>query len=147
MRGLVRLSVLAALCAFGAAAAPRPATLDVDIAPMMMDREVRFGDVQAVCTGVGDTRTDPKWATYPIRVEFSDAKDEYVTDALVTLVNSKSGAALMVRCDGPWLLLQPPAGAYAVYAQLMDSQAKPRSARFSVPVRGQRRVVLQFPDA
>lgn len=151
MRRLARLLVLAALCAAGAAAAPRepdPAIpYDFSMERMAVDRDVAIGDVHAACTGIGDTRADPKWAAYPIRVEFSNAKNEYMVDALVALVDAKGEAVLVVRCDSPWLLLQPPPGTYAVYAQLMDSAVRMRSARFTVPAHGQKRVVLQFPDS
>jgi hypothetical protein len=119
----------------------------MDLTPIAMDRELAMRGIQLACTGIGDTRTDPKWAAYPIRVEFSDAKNEYMTDAFVTLVDGKGETVLAVRCDGPWLLLKPPPGTYAVYAQLMDSSARMRSARFTVPARGQKRVVLQFADS
>jgi hypothetical protein len=150
MRRLACLLSLAAFCAAGAGAAPRetppPAAFDVEIARMVVDQDVDINGVHLACTGIGDTRGDPKWAAYPIRVEFSDAKNEYMTDGFVALVDAKGEAVLMVRCDSPWLLLKPPPGAYAVYAQLMDSAVRMRSARFTVPTHGQKRVVLQFPD-
>jgi hypothetical protein len=153
MRRLSRLFAVIVLCAAASAAVasvapPPPASYDIEIERMAVDRSVVIGDVQLACTGVGDTRRDPKWAAYPIRVEFSDAKNQYMTDALVALVDAKGEAVLMVRCDAPWLLLKPPPGTYAVYAALMmDSPTGMRSARFTVPTRGQKRVVLQFPDA
>jgi hypothetical protein len=151
MRRLACLLSLAAFCAAGAAAAPRetppPASYDIEIERMAVDKEVVIGGVPVACTGIGETRQDPKWAAYPIRVEFSDAKNEYMTDALVALVDTKGEAVLMVRCDSPWLLLKPPPGTYAVYAQLMDTAVRMRSARFTVPKSGQKRVVLQFPDS
>ena len=151
MRRLACLLSLAAFCAVGAAAAPSEPPPSIpyafDIERMAVDRDVAIGDVQAACTGIGDTRSDPKWAAYPIRVEFSNAKNEYMVDALVALVDAKSEAVLVVRCDNPWLLLKPPPGAYSVYAQLMDGNVRMRSARFTVPTHGQKRVVLQFPDS
>lgn len=151
MRRLARLLCLAAFCAAGASAAPRetppPPAYGIEIERMAVDQDLVIDGVQLACTGIGDTRTDPKWAAYPIRVEFSDAKNEYMVDALVALVDVKGEAVLMVRCDSPWLLLKPPPGTYAVYAQLMDSAARMRSARFTVPTHGQKRVVLQFPDS
>jgi hypothetical protein len=150
MRRLSCLLSLAVLCAAAAAAAqPQSAPTginDMDIEQMVVDRDVVLGDVQLACTGIGDTRTDPKWAAYPIRVEFSNAKNQYMVDALVALLDAKGEAVLVVRCDSPWLLLKPPPGTYAVYAHLMDTGAQIRSARFTAPTHGQKRVVLQFPD-
>ncbi|MGZ3272525.1 MAG: hypothetical protein ACXU82_04325 [Caulobacteraceae bacterium] len=148
MRRLACLISLATLCAVSASAAPLPpAAFDMEIDRMAVDQEVAVSGVQLACTGIGDTRNDPKWAAYPIRVEFSNANNEYMTDAVIALVDAKGQAVLVVRCDSPWLLIKPPPGSYAVYSRLMGSTAQPRSARFAVPVRGQKRVVLQFPDA
>lgn len=131
MRRLARLLALCAFSAAGAAASPQPGAAipyAFDIEHMAVDRDVAIGDVKAACTGIGDTRTDARWAAYPIRVEFSNAKNEYMVDALVALVDAKGEAVLVVRCDSPWLLLKPPPGSYAVYAQLMDSGARMRSS-------------------
>lgn len=151
MRRLACVLSLGTLCATAAFAAPSetppPAAYEVEIERIAVDQDLTIAGIHLACTGIGDTRADPKWIAYPIRVEFSDAKNEYMTDALVTLVDAKGEAMLMVRCDSPWLLLKPPPGTYAVYAQLMDNAAKMRSAKFSVPAHGQKRVVLQFPDS
>jgi hypothetical protein len=141
------LLTLAALCATAAAADQVPShAFDMEVDPLVVDKPVALSGVDLACTGIGDTRADPKWAAYPIRVEFSNAKNEYMTDALVALVDAKNEVVLVVRCDAPWLLLKPPPGNYAVYAHLVESGAQPRSARFTVPAHGQKRVVLQFPD-
>jgi hypothetical protein len=119
----------------------------MEIDPLAVDQPVTLGGVELACTGIGDTRADPKWAAYPIRVEFSNAKNEYMVDALVALADAKNELVLVVRCDGPWLLMKPPPGTYAVYAHLMGAGSQLRGARFTVPTHGQKRVVLQFPDA
>lgn len=140
---------LSLVLALGLAAGASRATdiEDIMVQPMALDTEDSINGVDVACTGVGETRLDPKWAAYPIRVEFSDAKNEYMTDAAVVLTTAKGKPLLVVTCEGPWVLLRPARGSYAVYAKLMDSDAKPRSSRFTVPARGQKRVVLQFPDA
>jgi hypothetical protein len=151
MRRFARLFALTALCAATAAAAPKapPASIpnDFEIEQMAVDKDVVLGGVHLACTGIGETRADPKWTDYPVRVEFSNARNEYMIDALVGLIDAKGEAVVVVRCDSPWLLLNPPPGTYSVYAHLMYSDARMRSARFTVPTKGQKRVVLQFPDS
>jgi hypothetical protein len=149
--GALTALLIGSLTVGTAAAAPSdpvPAgPYDMDIEQMAVDQNLVLGDVQLACTGIGDTRNDPRWAAYPIRVEFSNAKNEYMVDALVALLDAKGEAVLVVRCDSPWLLLKPPPGTYAVYAHLMYTDTQIRSARFTVPTSGQKRVVLQFPDS
>jgi hypothetical protein len=116
-------------------------------APMPQDTETTVQGVGAACTGIGGARADLRWTAYPVRIEFSNARNEYMTDAAVTVKDAKGKVIVDAVCGGPWLLLKLAPGAYAVSAQLIDSPAKPRAARFRAPAKGQVRVVLQFPDA
>ncbi|MEI9963774.1 MAG: hypothetical protein WDM92_02845 [Caulobacteraceae bacterium] len=102
--------------------------------------------VEAACTGVGQTREDPRWAAYPVRIEFSNARNEYLMGAVVSVTGKAGKPVLTALCDGPWLLLKLPKGRYSAFARLTDVQAKPRSAGFDAPASGQKRVVLQFLD-
>jgi hypothetical protein len=112
-----------------------------------VDQGTNVAGIPVACTGMGETRQDPKWADYPVRVEFSNARAEYLTDAQIVLTTATGKPLLKVSCAAPWVLLKPSAGSYAVYGQLLDSGAKPRSAPFKVPSKGQIRVVLEFPDS
>ena len=110
------------------------------------DTDARIGGVEAACTGIGQTRSDPHWRTYPIRLEVSDAQNTYLADEEI-LVRSASGRELLhVSCAAPWVLLRLPAGAYHVEAAIPGAKAQPRGADFTVPATGQARVVLRFPD-
>ena len=111
-----------------------------------MDRETEVGGVPVACTGVGETKTDSKWTRYPIRVEFSDSKNDYLVGAHVVVTDAQGAEVLNVDCDGPWVLMTLPAGRYQVSAELLGETAKPRSVNLSPPSSGQRRVVLKFPD-
>jgi len=143
------LSIAAALAAaVPALAAPiGPAAFDVPVHVLPTDQDSEVSGVPVACTGIGGTREDPRWAAYPVRVEFSNARAEYLTDAEIVLVNANGKALLKVRCAAPWVLLRPSAGSYSVHGRLLESGAMPRSAPFKVPAQGQIRVVLQFPDA
>jgi hypothetical protein len=143
------LCVMAAICiAAPAVAAPTaPTGADLAVQTLKVDQGARVAGVEVACTGMGETRLDPKWAAYPVRVEFSNARAEYLTDAQIVLTDAKGRALFKVSCAAPWILLKPQAGSYAVYGQLLESNAKPRSAPFKVPSKGQVRVVLEFPDA
>jgi hypothetical protein len=146
---------LFALCAV-ALAVPSLALTAANSAPaadqtpaqvLPVDQTTVVQGVEVACTGMGETRQDPKWQAFPVRVEFSNGKAEYLTDAEVRLITDKGKPVLNVSCAAPWVLLKPPAGAYTVFAQLLDSAAKPRSAPFKTPTKGQIRVVIAFPDA
>ncbi len=146
MKNVHSVLLLAACIALGASALAGAAPAgEAQVLPI--DRATVVNGIEVACTGVGETRQDSRWRAYPVRVEFSDSRHEYLTDAAVTLATAQGRQLLQVSCSSPWVLIKPPAGAYQVTAQLLDSAAKPRSAPFKVPAKGQLRVVLEFPDA
>jgi hypothetical protein len=133
-------AVLTAVLASAAAPPPAPTVVAVD-------SETVVDGVPVGCTGIGQTKNDPKWLAYPVRIEFSNAAGEYLRGGEVTIYDGKSRAVLAVSCDSPWTLLKLPKGTYRVEGHPLDSPAKPRSAPFTPPAKGQIRVVLPFPDA
>jgi hypothetical protein len=134
----------------GAAALAAPAYAAAEQTPaqeLPVDKATVVQGIQVACTGMAETRQDPKWGAYPVRVEFSNGKAEYLTDAEVRLTTAKGKPLLHVSCAAPWVLLKTPPGQYHVFAKLLSSEAKERSAPFTTPKTGQIRVVLAFPDA
>lgn len=114
-----------------------------------LDTEVTVGGVGVACTGIGQTKDEPRWLAYPVRLEFADAKANYLAGEVVTLSQGKGAPIFEVSCEGPWLLLKLPAGrSYRVDATLTEYKAaQPRSATVKAPSHGQARFVLTFPDA
>ena len=107
------------------------------------DSPIFMREMEAVCTGVGeDARNDPRWPTYPLRIELVGRAGEYLGEALVSLAKG-SEPVISVRCSGPWLLLKLPPGAYNVTAEVEGRKA---TSRANVAAAGQARVVLRFPD-
>jgi len=109
-----------------------------------MDTPMRMRAIEAVCTGVSeDSRNDPRWTNYRLRVEVVGAKGEYLGATRVTI--SKDGEALAsVDCGGPWVLFTLPAGAYSVTAEFAGAS---RTARVNVAATGQARLILRFADS
>jgi len=116
-------------------------------AVLPVDSPTVVNDVALACTGIGQTRDEARWRDYGVRVEFSNARNEYLTGAAVVVRDAAGRELINVSCDAPWVLLRLPPGAYRVEGRLLESAAKPRTAPFSPPASGQLRVVLQFPDA
>jgi hypothetical protein len=114
---------------------------------LAVDAETTANGVPVACTGIGQTRLDPKWQAYDVRVELSNARSEYLVGGAVTVKTAKGAEVVSVSCDAPWILMQLPAGAYRIEGRILNSEAKPRSAPFTPPKVGQMRLVLQFPDA
>ncbi len=132
------------LCAFPASSAS-PGTSGPSVLPV--DAPTVVNGIEVACTGIGQTRLEARWQDYGVRVEFSNARNEYLTGGAIVVRNAGGRALLNVSCDAPWVLLRLPRGAYRVEGRLLDSAAKPRSAPFAPPASGQLRVILQFPNA
>ncbi|MBV9572302.1 MAG: hypothetical protein JO056_13765 [Alphaproteobacteria bacterium] len=113
--------------------------------PLTMDEPTTVNGVETVCTGIGSAQEDPRWKAYPVRVEFSNGGSQYLAGAHVTLgAGGKQLAAF--DCSGSWILFRLKPGTYKVSATLTDQpQGGERSATFSPPAHGQKRVVIQFP--
>ena len=116
---------------------------DTTAPPLPFDSPVSMRSMEAVCTGIGaDARNDPRWPTYPLRIELVGRAGEYLGAAEISL-SQNSEAVISVRCSGPWLLLRLPPGSYDVTASVENVS---KTGRVTVPMTGQGRLVLRFPE-
>jgi hypothetical protein len=133
----MRLALAASLIALGAMSVQAQEIAE----PLPFDSPVSMRQMEAVCTGIGaDSRTDPRWATYPLRIELVGRAGEYLGQATVTLTQNDE-AIISARCGGPWLLLRVPPGTYDVTA-VVENVSK--TSKATVPMSGQGRVVIRF---
>jgi hypothetical protein len=97
-----------------------------------MDTPVTLGNVETVCTGIGDGKNDPRWKTYPIRVEFADGAAHDIAGAHVVLSDVAGRTAAELDCSGSWVLFKMPRGptasrrASAPRARRRNSRPRPQ---------------------
>ena len=138
------LSALFVAAASLAAAPAARAQTPVEIA---LDSETVIGGIGVACTGIGEAKADPRWAAYPVRVEFANSVREYLIGATVSVADAAGKTLLTASCAGPWFLLKlPDRAAYRVEARINSSEAPAQRATVHAPAQGQSRVVLTFPD-
>jgi hypothetical protein len=113
--------------------------------PAPMDTPVQMNGLETVCTGVGETKDDPKWLAYPVRIEFSNGGAQYLSGATVKITQG-SNVVASLDCAGAWVLLKGAPGEYRVDASIDGSSAKPATAPFRLGAGAQKRIVLRFPD-
>lgn len=133
---------LAILAAGGALAAL--VALPSIAAVLPVDAPTKMGNVTAVCTGVGSAKDNPEWASWPIKLEFSNGGAQFVSGENVKLMNQTGASIAEFDCTGPWVLLSLPKGSYSVTASVPQSNSGPRSVKFETPATGQKRVEVQF---
>jgi hypothetical protein len=133
------LSVLVLSCSLAggvlAADAESPVVLPFDT-PTMVD------GVEAVCTGIGqDSRADPRWNAYPLKVVLAGEGGQFLGAADVN-VAAQGETRMDVRCGGPWVLFKLEPGRYAITAKINGNTAKSIA---NVSSAGQGRIILRFP--
>jgi hypothetical protein len=139
-------ALLAGAWATAAVAAPGLALAQGGAEKMPLDRTTTVQGVETACTGLGKTQRDnPAWESFSVRVEFADAKAEYLTDAEVMVVTAQGKPVLHVSCAAPWVLMRLPPGDYRVSGHLLAGGPE-RSAAFKAPRTGQASVALTFPS-
>ena len=108
-----------------------------------VDAPTPIGDTEAVCTGIGlDSRQDPRWSSYPLRIEVAGRGGQYLGDVALTVARDNK-EVVTVRCDGPWILFRLPAGRYQIWG---ETEGKTVESTALVPPTGQGRVILRFSD-
>ena len=108
------------------------------------DEEKTYQGISYACTGVGESKDDPKWSSYPLKLMFTAGTRAYVSEVDVTIRDSAGSTVLQVNCDAPWLLARLKPGTYSVNAKADGGSTK--SASVSVPGSGQNSLAIRFPE-
>lgn len=110
------------------------------------DEERMAGGIKYACAGVGkDSRADPRWAAYPLKLMFAAARGDYLADLDVTIRDATGAEVIRLEgCLAPWLLVDLKPGRYDVTAVARDSYS--RSATVAVQAGRQAMVVLRYPE-
>jgi hypothetical protein len=85
------------------------------------DPEQTSGGIRYACAGVSEeSRTDPRWSGYPVKLVFAAADGGFLGDVSVTIAGT-GGEVFSARCLSPWLLVDLPPGRYEVEAVARQS--------------------------
>jgi hypothetical protein len=110
----------------------------------VQDTPTNINGVEVVCTGVGSSKDDPRWAAYPVKIVLATTGGANLANAHVSLSqNGKDVAGL--DCDAPWILFKPRAGSYTATAVLIGSTGTASSQNFTTDGDGpQKEITLTF---
>jgi len=108
------------------------------------DEEKTYQGITYACTGVGESKEDPKWNSYPLKLMFTAGSRAYVSSVKVAIRDSAGQTVLQVDCDSPWLLARLKPGSYSVSAQADGGASK--NASVTVPASGQNSLAIRFPE-
>lgn len=110
----------------------------------VQDTPTNINGVEAVCTGVGSAKDDPRWAAYPVKIVLATTGGANLANAHVSLSqNGKEVAGL--DCDAPWILFKPKAGGYTATATLIGGSGSTGSQNFTTSGAGaQKEITISF---
>jgi len=101
-----------ALVLLSALAAPLPAVAQGAGDPILQANGINYA-----CAGVGKaSRSDPRWPAFPVKLEFAAANGDFLGDPKVTITDAGGTPVFEAQCNGPWVLIELPAGTYKVHA-------------------------------
>ncbi len=107
------------------------------------DAVKKKGGITYMCTGIGESKHDPRIASFPLKIVFATNSSALYSDVNVRIYHEEGESVFDVFCDGAWLLVQLPSGSYRVTATDTKNQSR------SCPVTlggGQTQCVLRWPD-
>src|SRR6516225_4078042 len=113
-------------------------------AAAVQDTPTTINGVEAVCTGVGSAKDDPRWKAYPVKIVLATTGGADLANANISL--SQGGKEVAgLDCDAPWILFKPPAGKYTATATLIGGAGQSHSANVTTPGSGaQKEVTILF---
>src|SRR5690348_5521156 len=110
------MNIFTRFAAIGAALSFATCSIGVATAdPLPMDTPITLNGIDTACTGIADSKDDPRWKEYPVRVEFSNGGAQYLAGAHVSLSKGKKQLTSL-DCQASWVLFKLPAGNYTVTA-------------------------------
>ena len=119
--------------------------LKIDQSTAAENTPVTAGGLEYVCTGVGSTKVDPRWGSYPIKLVFSNSAREFAAGGHVSI--SKGGPLVMeADCESPWLLIKAPEGEYTIVSAVIDGATRV-GAKFTGGNRRQKVLNITLPGS
>lgn len=107
------------------------------------DEVMEANGIRWACTGIAESREDPRWADFPLKLVFATAERRYLSDVQVVIADRDRARVFEARCEvEPWLLIDLPPGDYFATARALDQQQK--TYRITVPAGGQQQYDFRF---
>jgi len=101
--------------------------------------------IRYACTGIAESRADPRWNDFPLKLVFATKDRAYLSSVQVVVSDTDNARVFEAFCAvEPWLLIDLPAGDYLVTARALDRQQK--TYRVRVPASGQAQYDFRFEE-
>src|SRR5262249_24839348 len=108
------------------------------------DQELTYKDIKFACTGVAESKEDPRWTKYPVKLMFTTAGRAYVTYVQVTIKDAQGAEVFTAECDSPWLVVDLKPGKYSITAVALHKYSK--TASITAGGGKQAELAIRFPE-
>jgi len=85
---------------------------DMSAAPPNDTVQTSASGLQYVCTGIGESKFDPQWEAFPLKLVVATVEGDYLGDFTATIADSGGATIFDAHCLAPWMLVNLPAGNY-----------------------------------
>ena len=85
---------------------------DMSAAPPNDTVQTSASGHQYVCTGIAESKFDPQWEAFPLKLVVATVEGDYLGDFIATIVDSSGATGFDAHCLAPWMLVDLPAGTY-----------------------------------
>jgi hypothetical protein len=85
---------------------------DMSAAPPNDTVQTSANGLRYACTGIGESKFDPQWEAFPLKLVAAAAGGGYLGDFTATIEDGAGATVFDAHCLAPWMLVELPAGRY-----------------------------------
>ena len=85
---------------------------DMSAAPPNDTVQTSASGLQYVCTGIAESKFDPQWEAFPLKLVVATVEGDYLGDFTATIADGSGATVFDAHCLAPWMLVNLPAGHY-----------------------------------
>ncbi len=110
-------------------------------------QETHKSSIDFLCTGIGESKNDPKNNEYPVKIIFASTSRALYTDIDVSIYSVQKNSEnflTKIFCEESWLLMRLEPGEYL--AKGKDARGQEKNCRLNVKKDMKAQCVLTWPD-
>lgn len=108
------------------------------------DQELTYKDLKFACTGVAESKEDPRWGKYSTKLMFTTGGRAYVSYIQLSIKDAQGTLVFETECDAPWIVVDLKPGKYSLTATAVKKYTK--TATLTVGAGKQTELAIRFPE-
>ncbi len=113
-------------------------------AQVAQDQELTYKDLKFACTGVAESKEDPRWGKYSTKLMFTTGGRAYVSYIQLSVKDAQGNLVFETDCDAPWIVVDLKPGKYSLTATALKKYTK--TANLTVGGGKQTELAIRFPE-